>query len=130
MGKLIFSVLLNRAHWEDSVIELSYPDVCVSVCLSVCLSVCANGCSFFQGLSLDLISQDQFQASHWSSHPPSLQNNMFLFLADSGEARGCSTNTSITDSFLRSWFVKIYLRRRHALIVADGAFSHTIDYVY
>ena len=25
--------------------------------------------------------------------------------------------------------VKIYLRRRHALMVEDGAFSHKIDYV-
>ena len=34
--------------------------------MSICLSVCTIGCSFFQGLSLDLRSHDQFQASHWS----------------------------------------------------------------
>ena len=48
--------------------------VAMSVCLFVCLCVCAIGCSFFQGLSLALRSQDQFQASHWSSLPPSFGN--------------------------------------------------------
>ena len=33
------------------------------------------------------------------------------------------------NSFIQSWFVKISLRRRHALTVADVAFSHKIDYV-
>ena len=52
----------------------------ISVCLSVCLSVCSIGCSFFRGLSLALISHDQFQASHWSSLPPSLRNLEFFFI--------------------------------------------------
>ena len=39
-----------------------------------CLSVCAIRWSFFLGLSLALRSHDQFQASHWSSLPPSLGN--------------------------------------------------------
>ena len=53
----------------------------------------------------------------------------FLFLADLGEARGCSTNISVINSLIQSSFVKISLRRRHALMVEDGAFSHKIDYV-
>ena len=28
----------------------------------------------------------------------------------------------------KSWFVKIFLWRRHALMVEDGAFSNNIDY--
>ena len=55
------------------------------------------------------------------------------YLADQGEARGCSTNTSVIQSFslsvIQSCFVKISFWRRHALTVADGAFSHKIDYV-
>ena len=50
-------------------------------------------------------------------------------LADPGKARGCYTNTFVIDSLSRSWFVKISLQRRHALTVADGAFSHEIVYV-
>ena len=46
------------------------------------------------------------------------------YLADPGKARGCSTNTFVIDSFSWRWFVKISLPRRHALMVADGAFSH------
>ena len=49
-----------------------------------------------------------------------------VFLADLGKARGCSTNTFVNDQV---YFVEISLRRRHALMVADGAFSHKIDYV-
>ena len=33
------------------------------------------------------------------------------------------------DSLIQSWFVKISLRRCHALTVADGAFSHKINYI-
>ena len=43
----------------------------VSVCLSVCLR---HLMQFFLGLSLAMRSHDQFQASHWSSLPPSLGN--------------------------------------------------------
>ena len=50
-------------------------------------------------------------------------------LADLGEARGCSTNTSVIHWFIQWWFVKISLQRRHALMVEVGAFSHKIDYV-
>ena len=53
---------LNRPHWADSIIESLFPFMCV-------LGVCAIGCSFFLGLSLVLRSHDQFQTSHWSSHP-------------------------------------------------------------
>ena len=52
-------------------------------------------------------------------------------LADPGKARGCSPNTFVTDSLielLSEPLVKIYLRRRHALMVEDGAFSQKIDY--
>ena len=52
-----------------------------------------------------------------------------FFLADLGKDRGCSTNTTIIHSLIQSRFVKISLRRRHALIVEDGAFSHKIDYI-
>ena len=56
-----------------------------------------------------------------------------MYLADPGEARGCSTNTSYIDSLIhsliQSWFVKKSFRRRHGLMVEDGAFSHAIGYV-
>ena len=55
------------------------------------------------------------------------------FLADPGEARGCSTNSFVIKYVIKyvikSWFVKIYLRRRHAQMVEDGGFSHKIDYL-
>ena len=50
------------------------------------------------------------------------------FLADPGEARGCSTNTFVINS-VSDPLVKISLRRRHALMVGDSASSHKIDYV-
>ena len=53
-------------NWAELVIKLPCP--------SVCVSVCAIGCNFCCGLSLALRSHDQFQASHWSSLPPSLRN--------------------------------------------------------
>ena len=40
-----------------------------------------------------------------------------------------STNTFVTDWLAHSSFVKIYLWRRHACLVEDGAFSHKIDYL-
>ena len=49
-------------------------------------------------------------------------------LADPGEARGCSTNTSVSDS-LTDPLLEIPLQRRHALTVADWDFSHKTDYV-
>ena len=48
--------------------------VAMSVCVFVCECFCAIGCSFFGCSSLALRSHDQFQASHWSSLPPSLRN--------------------------------------------------------
>ena len=49
--------------------------VAMSLCLSVCLSeVLRHRVQFFLGLSLALMSHDQFQASHWSSIPPSFVN--------------------------------------------------------
>ena len=60
--------------------------------------------------------------------------NTFVYLADPGKARGCSTNTFIIDlliNLLSHWsFVKISLQRPHALMVEDGAFSHKIDYSF
>ena len=56
------------------------------------------------------------------------QVRCILLLADPGEARGCSTNTPVNNS-LTGPLVKIFLRCRHALMVEDGVFSHTIDYV-
>ena len=50
-------------------------------------------------------------------------------LADPGKARGCSTNTSVIHSLIKSWFVTKNLQGRHALMVEDSAFSHRIDYV-
>ena len=35
----------------------------------------------------------------------------------------------LSNKVSKSWFVKISLRRRHALMVGDGASSHKIDYV-
>ena len=35
----------------------------------------------------------------------------------------------LINSLTRSWFVEIYLRCRHALVVKDGAFSQKVDYV-
>ena len=56
----------------------SVSPVCViftieSPCPSVVLCVCAIKCIFFRGLSLALRSHDQFQASYWSSLPPSFR---------------------------------------------------------
>ena len=51
----------------------------------------------------------------------------FFFLADFGEARGCSTNSFVIN-WLSNPLFKISLRCRHALMVEDGAFSHKIDY--
>ena len=50
------------------------------------------------------------------------------YLADPGEARGSFTNSFVI-KVSKWWFVKISLRRRHALMVDDGAFSHKIDHL-
>ena len=39
------------------------------------------------------------------------------------------TPLSLINSLIKSWFVKISLRRRHAQMVENGAFSHKIDYI-
>ena len=39
------------------------------------------------------------------------------------------TPLSLIHSFIKSWFVKISLRRRHTLKVGNGAFSHKINYI-
>ena len=39
------------------------------------------------------------------------------------------TASSLIKSVSQSSFVEISLRRRHALMVEDGAFSHKIEYV-
>ena len=36
---------------------------------------------------------------------------------------------NLVSKVTKSWFVKISLRRRHVLIVKDGAYSHETDYV-
>ena len=56
-------------------------------------------------------------------------SGQIMFLADPGEDRGCSTNTSVIHSLIQSWFVKISLRCRRALMVEKSAVSHKIDYV-
>ena len=70
---------IQEFHWigptqlTDSVIKLPCPSVCLSVCLF------APSGAVFLGLLLALISHDQFQASHWSSLPPSpLQLSIFI----------------------------------------------------
>ena len=50
---------LERPHWADSVLE--------SPCLSVCADFFLSSGSFFLGLLFTLRSNDQLQASHWSS---------------------------------------------------------------
>ena len=54
----------------------------------------------------------------------------FLYLADPGEARGCSTNTFVINSFIHSVsqsvsqpFPPTALRRRHAQTVRDSSSS-------
>ena len=51
-----------------------------------------------------------------------------LVISRPSKARGCSTN-SFVGKVIKSWFVKISLRRRHTLLVADCAFNHKMDYV-
>ena len=54
------------------------------------------------------------------------------FLADPGKAKGCFIKTLVIHYLIESLtdtLVKISLRRRHALMVQDGAFSHKIDYI-
>ena len=52
-------------------------------------------------------------------------------VAQSGQqhANFVLTKKFFIHSFSQSWFVKISLRRRQALMVEDGAFSHKIDQV-
>ena len=52
----------------------------------------------------------------------------FTFFAIPGEARGCSTNTFVIKSLIRSSFVKISLRRHQALMVEGNAFGHKKGY--
>ena len=49
--------------------------------------------------------------------------HFFNLLADPGKARGCSISTFLINWLSRQWFVKISLRRPHALMIADGGFS-------
>ena len=58
--------------------------------------------------------------------------SLVLYLADSGKARGCSTNTFIIKRFadsLDAHLVKISLRRRHAQTAKNCASSHTTNYI-
>ena len=55
-----------------------------------------------------------------------------LQLADPDEARGCSTNTFVTNSLidlLSHPLVKIYLWRHHAQAVRNSASSHKTNYI-
>ena len=57
-------------------------------------------------------------------------NKDYIFSGDAGEARGCSTNTSVIHSLINLVMVcEIYLRRRHALMVEEGAFINKTDCV-
>ena len=54
-----------------------------------------------------------------------------MLLEDPGEARGCSTITSVVDSLINSFsqpFPPIALRRRQAQTVRDSSSSYKIDY--
>ena len=60
------------------------------------------------------------------------RQEVIRLLADLGEARGCSTNSLVIKSFIRSVihpFVKIALLRRHGQTVGDGVLILEIDYV-
>ena len=52
-----------------------------------------------------------------------------MFLADPGEARGCSTYTSVTHKLINSFSDPTTLRRRHAQMVRDSSSRYNIDYV-
>ena len=51
-----------------------------------------------------------------------------LSLLTDRKARGCSTNTFVINSVSHP-LVIIYLRRRHTLMVEDGAFNQIINYI-
>ena len=56
----------------------------------------------------------------------------FILFADPGEAKGCSINSLVINSFIHSLsqpFPPTALRRRHAQTVRDRCFSDNIDYV-
>ena len=58
---------------------------------------------------------------------------MTKLLADPGEARGCSTNSLVINSFIDSFslpFPPTALRIRHAQAVRDSTSSYKIDYVH
>ena len=61
---------------------------------------------------------------------------LIKYLADPGEARGCSTNTNTNTSVIHSFsqsvtdpFPPTGLWHRHAQTVIDSSFSYKIDYV-
>ena len=63
-----------------------------------------------------------------------VQQQHLIYLADPGKARGCSTNIFAIHSFIHSAnfpdpLGKIYLRRRHAQTVKNGASSHKTNYI-
>ena len=61
-----------------------------------------------------------------------LKTHIMLIFSRPGQSQGCSTNPLVINSLINSLshhLVKIFLRRRLALIVGDCAFSHKIDYV-
>ena len=63
---------------------------------------------------------------------PRLKKSCVIIFSKPGWSQGLlykHLRHSVSDLFSKLWFVKIYLRRRHALMVKDGAFSHKIDYV-
>ena len=54
---------------------------------------------------------------------------LIIMISRPGRSQGLSTITSVTYSFIDYYFVKISLRRCHALMGQDGAGSHKRDYV-
>ena len=64
-----------------------------------------------------------------SPPPPHCTYPLPTFLADPGEARGCSINTFVIYCLSEWAFPPIPLRRRHAQTVRDSSSSYKIDYV-
>ena len=50
-------------------------------------------------------------------------------MSDDGEARGCSTNSLVTNSLSQEPFSPTALRRHHAKTVRDSTSIYKMDYV-
>ena len=62
-------------------------------------------------------------ADFWSFYMIAINMTIYLYLADPGKARGCSTNSFVTYS-LSDTLVKISLCPCHGLVVGDVVSSH------